>query len=250
MPLELDGCTRLTFTRTEFCPDGALLHAHLLSSTSFLLACLLVINHVKTELLLLKTGSQPGSAVYSGTMLGIGLSSCLSLALMGTVSVGEMQIPHVIFAIAFFLLLVIFQFLNVASRMRGNCSGAGNSSFSSSSSRWASINRFTELWMILWMVLTFVGFVMWQQTGHSVPQYLAVSSAMLHFFPYIWEIRDTEMRIHIRAESREEEEAARCLRDDAVVPMRHSQIRGSPLAIAGGVVAVIVSGLAFVLSKL
>jgi hypothetical protein len=51
-------------------------------STSLLLAGLLVINHVKTELLLLKTGSQPGSAVCSGTMLGIGLSSCLSLALM------------------------------------------------------------------------------------------------------------------------------------------------------------------------
>lgn len=56
-----------------------------------------------------KASSQPSNAVFSGTMLGVGLSSCLSLALMATVSVGEMQMPHVLFAIAFFLLLVVFQ---------------------------------------------------------------------------------------------------------------------------------------------
>lgn len=163
---------------------------------------------------------------------------------------GEMQIPHVIFAIAFFLLLVIFQLLNVASRVRGNFNVATSSPPSSSIFRWSSMIRLKELWMILWMLLTFVGFVMWQHTGQSTPQYLAVSSAMLHFLPYIMEMRDTELRIHVRPESPEEEEAARCLRDDAMVPMRHSEVRGSPLAVAAGVVAVVVCGLTFVLSKL
>ena len=163
---------------------------------------------------------------------------------------GEVQIPHVIFAIAFFLLLVLFQLLNVASRIRGNFNVATSPPPSSSIFRWSSMIRLTELWMILWMLLTFVGFVMWQHTGQSTPQYLAVSSAMLHFLPYIMEMRDTELRIHVRPESPEEEEAARCLRDDAMVPMRHSEVRGSPLAVAAGVVAVVVCGLTFVLSKL
>lgn len=106
-----------------------------------------------------------------------------------------------------------------------------------------------EAWMVAWMISTFAGFVMWQQTGHAIPQYVAIASAMLHFSPYIWEMQDTALIVEVRG-SEEEEEAARCLRDEFRVPDRHTRVREWPFVIAGGVMAVVVIGLGFVLSHL
>mmetsp|Transcript_24705 Transcript_24705/g.60648 ORF Transcript_24705/g.60648 Transcript_24705/m.60648 type:complete len:302 (+) Transcript_24705:211-1116(+) len=207
-----------------------------LSSVSFLLACLLVINHVRTEQLSMKSTSLPPSAWYSGTQLGAGLSSALSLALMATVPVAEMPAPHVMFAVSFFGMLLVSQALNAWARVRGAWRGTRAAS-------WAA-----EAWMFVFFVATLLGFVLWQATGRALPQYLAVAGVMLHFLPYIWELRDTTIAVRVRG-SEEDEEASSCLRDADRVPERHQRVRGAPLAIAALVVVIICGGLAFVISQ-
>ena len=49
--------------------------------------------------------------------------------------------------------------------------------------------------MVLWMIATLVGFVLWQATGSSVAQYVAVASIMLHFAPYVEELHDTSLSL-------------------------------------------------------
>eukprot|EP00285_Hemiselmis_virescens_P007437 CAMPEP_0173405950 /NCGR_PEP_ID=MMETSP1356-20130122/63182_1 /TAXON_ID=77927 ORGANISM="Hemiselmis virescens, Strain PCC157" /NCGR_SAMPLE_ID=MMETSP1356 /ASSEMBLY_ACC=CAM_ASM_000847 /LENGTH=244 /DNA_ID=CAMNT_0014366839 /DNA_START=208 /DNA_END=942 /DNA_ORIENTATION=+ len=218
-----------------------------MTGVAFLLASLLLVNHTRTELLLVKTGSQPLSVVYSGAQLGVGLSAALSLALMATVPVIENQFVHVLFAIAFFGLLIIFQLLNVSTRLRSSCFSPSAASRQGVSRAWTSSAK--EAWMVVWMVATAAGFVLWQSTGSAVPQYVAVASAMLHFFPYIFELSDSTLRVDVRV-TQEEDEEARCLRDGERVPDRHLRVRGLPVVVAAVVVAVICLGLAYTVSRL
>lgn len=63
---------------------------------STLFATLFLINHCRIERIESKSGSKPwvGSA---GLHLGLGLSSCICLALMATVPVSELPVQHVLF---------------------------------------------------------------------------------------------------------------------------------------------------------
>uniref|UniRef100_A0A7S0TID8 CWH43-like N-terminal domain-containing protein n=1 Tax=Hemiselmis andersenii TaxID=464988 RepID=A0A7S0TID8_HEMAN len=210
-----------------------------MNGVAFLLASLLLVNHMRTELMLARRGMEPMSVVYSGTQLGVGLSSALSLALMATLPVLEAPMPHVLFAIAFFSLLIIFQVLNVSARIR--------SSYASGWSR--NMSGAKEAWMVFWMLATAAGFVGWQVTANSIPQYIATASAMLHFFPYIWEFRDTKLRVDVRVSPQEEEEA-RTLMDVERAPERHANVRGLPVVVALVVVGVMCGGLGYVCLRL
>lgn len=164
---------------------------------SGLLAMLLVINHVRTQRF------NPERAEWSaGVHLGIGLSSTLCLALMATVPVSEYPVPHVMFAVFFFLLVLIFQAINSVGRVRQlmrkySALGSGDSLTLAAK----------EAWMIVWMVICFVGFFLWQTTGSTVAQYAAVASVMLHFCPYIWEFRDTDVALKVELSSDDAERA-------------------------------------------
>ncbi len=60
--------------------------------------------------------------------------------------------------------------------------------------------------MVFWMIITFIGFIVWQARGSSVAQYVAVASVMLHFAPYIEELQDTS--IHLTVDDAQGDEVA------------------------------------------
>ena len=160
--------------------------------SAMLLAVMMVVNHVRLEKL--RGSASQGVWMYlTGAHLGVGLSSTICLALMGAVPVSEATVPHVLFACFFFALLIVFQFLTAASRVRELYSDP------------------KQIWMALFMVSTLTGFVWWQTTGSSIAQYLAVASVLLHFAPYLIELRDTT--VHLAVEGATDAENDRLLVD-------------------------------------
>ena len=148
---------------------------------SMLLGILLVINHLRASKL------DPARTPWLGEVhLGVGLASALCLALMATVPVSEYPVPHVMFAVFFFVLVLIFQAINTATRLRNL--GAAFSAHVAAK----------EGWMVLWMLACAVAFVTWQATGSTLSQYLAVAAVMLHFSPYVFELQDSHLHLQVR----------------------------------------------------
>ena len=148
---------------------------------SMLLGILLVINHLRASQL------DPARTPWHGEVhLGVGLASALCLALMATVPVSEYPVPHVMFAVFFFVLVLIFQAINTATRLRNL--GAAFSAHVAAK----------EGWMVLWMLACAVAFVTWQATGSTLSQYLAVAAVMLHFSPYVFELQDSHLHLQVR----------------------------------------------------
>ena len=148
---------------------------------SMLLGILLVINHLRASKL------DPARTPWLGEVhLGVGLASALCLALMATVPVSEYPVPHVMFAVFFFVLVLIFQAINTATRLRNL--GAAFSAHVAAK----------EGWMVLWMLACAVAFVTWQATGSTLSQYLAVVAVMLHFSPYVFELQDSHLHLQVR----------------------------------------------------
>ena len=148
---------------------------------SMLLGILLVINHLRASKL------DPARTPWHGEVhLGVGLASALCLALMATVPVSEYPVPHVMFAVFFFVLVLIFQAINTATRLRNL--GAAFSAHVAAK----------EGWMVLWMLACAVAFVTWQATGSTLSQYLAVAAVMLHFSPYVFELQDSHLHLQVR----------------------------------------------------
>jgi len=117
-----------------------------------LLAMLLVINHVRNDHL------RPARSQWSAEAhLGVGLSSTLCLALMATVPVSEFPVPHVLFAVFFFLLVLVFQAINSVGRVR---SLMGEYARLSGGEKLAAAAK--EAWMLFWMAACFIGFALWQ----------------------------------------------------------------------------------------
>ncbi|KAJ1482626.1 hypothetical protein T484DRAFT_1897336, partial [Baffinella frigidus] len=215
---------------------------------AMLLSAMMVVNHFRSEKL--RGAAQPGAWAYlagvhlglslilradgawaylAGAHLGLGVSSTICLALMATklilagahlglgissiicllrmataivawwggmlfaVPVSEFPAPHVLFAVFFFALIILFQLLASAARLRDLFSDP------------------KEIWKGVFMVLTLVGFVGWQSTGSSIAQYVAVASVMLHFAPYLFELRDTSL--HLSVEGAGDAEQNSLLRD-------------------------------------
>ena len=148
---------------------------------SMLLGILLVINHLRASQL------DPARTPWHGEVhLGVGLASALCLALMATVPVSEYPVPHVMFAVFFFVLVLIFQAINTATRLR-NLGTAFSAHVAAK-----------EGWMVLWMLACAVAFVTWQATGSTLSQYLAVAAVMLHFSPYVFELQDSHLHLQVR----------------------------------------------------
>jgi hypothetical protein len=76
------------------------------------------------------------------------------------VPVSEFPVPHVLFAVFFFLLVLIFQAINSVGRVR---------SLMCEYSRLPACEKLPaamkEAWMIFWMATCFVAFLLWQLTG-------------------------------------------------------------------------------------
>ena len=72
----------------------------------------------------------------------------------------EFPVPHVLFAVFFFLLVLIFQAINSVGRVR---------SLMGEYSRLPACEKLPaamkEAWMIFWMAACFVAFLLWQLTG-------------------------------------------------------------------------------------
>ena len=80
-----------------------------LNLVSFLLVCLLYVNFCRMELQCI--GRKNISSFYAGLHLGLGIASSVCLALMATVPVSESPVAHVLFAIGFFVFVLIYQAL-------------------------------------------------------------------------------------------------------------------------------------------
>jgi hypothetical protein len=78
-----------------------------LNLVAFLIACLLFVNFCRTENQ--SAGRKSLSSVFSGVHLGFGISSSICLALMATIPVSEYPVAHVLFAIGFFVFVLIYQ---------------------------------------------------------------------------------------------------------------------------------------------
>ena len=78
-----------------------------LNLVAFLIACLLFVNFCRSETQNL--GRRSLSSVFVGLHLGFGISSSICLALMATVPVSEFPVAHVLFAIGFFVFVLIYQ---------------------------------------------------------------------------------------------------------------------------------------------
>ena len=76
------------------------------------------------------------------------------------VPVSEFPVPHVLFAVFFFLLVLIFQAINSVGRVR---SLMGEYSRLPASQKLPAAMK--EVWMIFWMAACFVAFLVWQLTG-------------------------------------------------------------------------------------
>eukprot|EP00802_Teleaulax_amphioxeia_P024101 Tamp_24759.p1 GENE.Tamp_24759~~Tamp_24759.p1 ORF type:complete len:313 (+),score=49.43 Tamp_24759:2-940(+) len=162
-----------------------------------LLAMLLVINHVRNDHL------RPARSQWSAEAhLGVGLSSTLCLALMATVPVSEFPVPHVLFAVFFFLLVLVFQAINSVGRVR---SLMGEYARLSGGEKLASAAK--EAWMLFWMAACFIGFALWQLSGSTGAQYVAVAAVMLHFAPYIWEFQDSSVLVKVELSGNDAERA-------------------------------------------
>ena len=162
---------------------------------------------------------------------------------MATVSVGEMQVVHVLFAFAFFTFLVVFQGLNLGQRIyRARMSSSEQGGFAAA--------HITHIWMGVWIIGTLGGFILWAATWHSFPQYVAVASVFLHFIPYVWELRDTNLSLDVKLANEADEEANRSLKSDVGVPEKHPRVQWAPLAVAASVVCLVVVGLAVVVWQL
>jgi hypothetical protein len=84
-----------------------------LNLVGFLIACLLFLNFCRSESQTF--GRKNLSSVFAGIHLGTGITSSICLALMATIPVSEYPVAHVLFAVAFFILVLVYQVRNSLS---------------------------------------------------------------------------------------------------------------------------------------